>query len=44
MILALVFVPTNEIFSSFEILTQEYGNDEHPIIDYFKSNYIGKVR
>ena len=44
MISGLMFVSANEIFNSFEMLTQECGNDEQSIIDYFESSYIGKVR
>ena len=44
MVSTIAFVPTNNIFSSFEILTQECGDDEQPILDYFESNYIGEVR
>ena len=44
MVSTIAFVPTNNIFNSFEILTQECGDDDQPILDYFESNYIGEVR
>ena len=43
MISTLVSVPTNIIFNSFEILKQEIGNDEQPILDYFECDFIGEV-
>ena len=44
MIPALAFVPIGDIIPAFEVLSENCGNDEEVILDYFEVNYIGELR
>ena len=42
MLAALVFVPTNRVVDTFEILQQQVPPELEPIADYVEDNYIGR--
>ena len=44
MIVALAFVPTDDIQDSFDALSDHCDGEETVILDYFETNYIGEVR
>ena len=44
MIAALSFLPIEDTIQAFEVLANNAGNDEQPIMDYFETTYIGELR
>ena len=44
MILALSFVPVQEVIFGFDELYNHCGIDEQSVLDYFETNYIGELR
>ena len=44
MILALSFVPIADTIQAFDVLNNHTGVEEQVVLDYFETNYIGKLR
>ena len=44
MILALSFVPVQDVILAFDELCNHCGIDEQSVLDYFETNYIGELR
>ena len=44
MISALSFVPIADTIQAFDALSNHAGVEEQAVLDYFETNYIGKLR
>ena len=42
MLVAIAFVPVNDIIDSFELLQEELPNELQPVTDYFEDTFIGR--
>ena len=41
-LLALAFVPINDIFTGFDLVAAEFDDDSEEFIDYFEKTWIGE--
>lgn len=44
MLIALAFVPENDVINAFNVLENELDDRFEPLISWFVSTYIGRIR